>query len=126
MLRAFLCFGILLAVSCWVPQSRCNFVIAAPMQDDAMDKYRDQITECIKARWTEGAAARNVVFVCDLHPDGSVTRLRLVTSSGSAKLDIAGMNAIKLALPFPKPPTVFDGVKGVQVKFHTTVEVRFF
>jgi TonB family protein len=125
-LRAIVCVAILLAGSFWLPQTGGNFVIASPMYDEATDKYRAQIAECIKAHWSEGAVARHVVFVCDLHPDGSVTRLRLVTSSGSAKLDIAGLNAIKLAVPFPKPPTAFDGVKGMQVKFYTSVEVDIF
>lgn len=50
-----------------------------------------------------------VSLVFDIHKDGSVLKVALVSSSGKRPLDLAAIASIRASIPFPPLPTQFTG-----------------
>jgi len=93
-----------------------------PMNLKDRENYQRKICQCIREHWTKNPDfVRLVVVVFQIQPDGSFTKLRLVTSSGSAKLDKAAMTAVQLTGTLPKPPAELNAPVNVQVHFENDV-----
>lgn len=83
--------------------------------------YRAKILMAIANQWIipDGAdRTLSCVFTIDLRPDGAVTKVQMVQSSGNAALDQAAKTAIFKASPLPVPqdPTVFNPFRHFTLK----------
>jgi protein TonB len=68
--------------------------------------YVDQMLGMISSNWQRPALGGKVEAMVHfrIHTDGSITDLRIVTSSGYNSFDLAGLRAVQLAVPFPPFP----------------------
>jgi TonB family protein len=66
------------------------------------DPYRSDLVKRIRRAWfpPKGHESDTVTVVFKVHPDGQMTNLRIVTSSGLAISDAAAIKAVENAAPF--------------------------
>jgi len=72
--------------------------------------YLDQLQSKIKSRWKPGANEKGEVVVqFVISRNGSMSDLKLVSSSGRAILDRQAMQAVEMSAPFAQLPSGFSG-----------------
>ncbi|MBX7144763.1 MAG: cell envelope integrity protein TolA [Oligoflexia bacterium] len=82
--------------------------------------YRDALKNAIKEgwRWYDTSAALTTTVMFDIAPDGVVSNITMVTSSGNREYDDSVLRAIYKASPVPAPPEkVYEYFKKVRMLF---------
>jgi TolA protein len=85
--------------------------------------YMLRLTERIRSRWTNPLQVQGLVAIVrfDIAPDGTVSNVQVVQSSGNAAYDQSAARAVMLANPVPAPPAgqAAPLADGVQIEFHS-------
>lgn len=90
-----------------VASSTVSVQIAEPFE---YQWYLDQLVSKIKSRWKPGANEKGEVGVqFVISRNGSMSDLKLVSSSGRSILDRQAMQAVEMSAPFAQLPSGFGG-----------------
>jgi colicin import membrane protein len=84
--------------------------------------YRQRITNLIKGNWANAIRRAGLVAVVrfDLAPDGTVSEIQLLSSSGDKNYDQSVMRAVQRSSPLPPPPERYrEEFRQVDVDFHS-------
>src|SRR5262245_9039429 len=84
--------------------------------------YRQRITNLIKRNWANAVRRAGLVAVVrfDLAPDGAVSGVQLLSSSGDKNYDQSVMRAVQRSSPLPPPPERYrEEFRQVDVDFHS-------
>jgi colicin import membrane protein len=84
--------------------------------------YRQRITNLIKRNWANAVRRAGLVAVVrfDLAPDGTVSGVELVSSSGDKNYDQSVVRAVQRSSPLPPPPERYrEEFRQVDVDFHS-------
>lgn len=104
--------GLALCLNCQL----CNFRVEAKEVQMNLDAYRSALTNRIKNHWSHpsspGCGSYPVVFF-EIRDDGKVHQLRLLRSTGAAKIDHSAIQAVQDAQPFESLPTEVKAVRFV-------------
>ena len=83
-------------------------------------EYQDRLKTHVKSgwRWYDTAASIMAKVAFEIAPDGAVSNVRIVQSSGNAEFDDSALRAVYKANPVPPPPEiVYDKFRDVIIKF---------
>ena len=90
------------------------------LQDPEFLLYYKTVQDQIKKAWTFTGGSNDLTATVDfaIGPDGTLTALKIGTSSNDATFDDSVIRAIRRAAPFPAPPEKFRdqfsaGIKAV-------------
>ncbi|HSY77986.1 MAG TPA: energy transducer TonB, partial [Verrucomicrobiae bacterium] len=90
------------------------------LQDPEFLLYYKTVQDQIKKAWTFTGGSNDLTATVNfaIGPDGTLTALKIGTSSNDATFDDSVMRAIRRAAPFPAPPEKFrdqfsSGIKAV-------------
>ncbi|RME63676.1 MAG: TonB C-terminal domain-containing protein, partial [Nitrospirae bacterium] len=85
-----------------------------------VQNYAAQVRALIKSEWVFPSALAQRVYSVEVRfrvkPDGEVTGIAIIKSSGNSLFDASVVKAIKKASPFPPPP---PGGEDITVRFRT-------
>lgn len=91
------------------------------LSQQEMDRYIAMIEAAVQRNWKVPASvdyARDPLVELRLQPDGSVTSVRILESSGNAALDASLIRAIQAAAPFTLPQQQFEAFRINTMRFH--------
>ena len=95
----------------------------APVQDIDFGPYMAEVQRKIKHAWfpPKTNESKRFIVVFKVHSDGSVTNIRLVSSSGIKVADQAGLSAVRNAAPFSPLPKGAPADVDIQFTFDYNV-----
>jgi len=96
-------------------------VFQGQLSKQEINHYIARIQAAVQSHWKVpniGKDVRNPLVEMVLNPDGSVRKVRILESSGSAALDASLIRAIEAASPFQVPREQFELFRNNKIRFH--------